>query len=335
MNKLITIIIPSLFLLTPALAQEPAPAAEAKPGLLQVQMHVWISETTEQGLRDLGANINYTRFEDNTSDSLQQITTDLFEPNNPLFDVTLPAPGLGSPLRPDRSGSAPGIQTQSGLGVNFTLFKGDHGQIDTIFRGIDQNADVDLISKPEILVLDGHSAKIHAGGKVPYQDIKYVKGAPQLNVVFKDIGVNMDIKPKIKGDGIIEIDLTKLDVTDVTRVDNIRGVDLPVFSTRSQTGIVFVPNGQALVIGGLTSEITRRSERRVPLLGKIPVFGTLFRARQAEVLKTHLMIFVAPTIVDLREMTAQSTDALEFWKQGSWRNEEAIGREIQILKDEL
>jgi type II secretory pathway component GspD/PulD (secretin) len=305
--------------------------------LLQVQMHVWISETTEQGLRDLGTNINYSRFEDNTSDALAQVSTNLFDPNNPLFDVTLPAPGIGTPLRPDQSGNlSDGVQTQAGAGVNFTLFKGKHGQIDTIFRGIDQNADVDLISKPEILVIDNQQAEIHAGGKVPFQNIAYDnKGNARLNVTFKDIGVNMKIKPQIQGNGIIKIDIEALDVTDVTRVDNIRGVDLPVFATRSQTGNVLVPNGQALVIGGLTSQITRQSERRVPILGKIPFFGIPFRARQAEVLNTHLMIFVSPTIVDLREMTAQSTEALEFWKQGSWRNEEAIGKEIQIMKDEL
>jgi len=310
---------------------------QEKPDFRQVQMHVWISETTEQGLRDIGANVNYNRFEENTSDAIQQISTNLFDPENPLFDVTLPAPGGDIQLRPDGSGNFDdGVQSPGGAGVNFTLFKGDHGQIDTLFRGIDQNSDVDLISKPEILVINNQQAEIHAGGLVPFQSIAYDnKGNARLNVTFEKIGVNMKIKPNIRGDGNISIDLEELNVTDVTRVDNVRGVDLPVFATRSQTGQVLVPNGQALVIGGLTSQITRKSERRVPLLGKLPVLGMLFRARQAEVVNTHLMIFVAPTVVDLREMTTQSTNALEFWKQGSWRNEEEIGKEIQVMKDEL
>ena len=117
-------------------------------------------------------------------------------------------------------------------------------------------------------------------------------------------------------------------------LNNIRGVDLPVFAKRSQTGIVLVPEGQALVIGGLSSQVTRRTERRVPILGRIPIVGILFRGRQSEIQKTHLMIFVAPTIVDLREMSPSATNALDFWRNGSWSNEQAIAEEMRLMQTE-
>ncbi|PCJ66233.1 MAG: hypothetical protein COA73_01285 [Candidatus Hydrogenedentota bacterium] len=318
----------------------PVPAPPALKDIRQVQMHVWISETTEQGMRDIGANLNYTRFSTNRGDTVQQITTNVFDPLNPLFNVTLPAPdqtNFDAPLRPDLSGSlTDGVQTQSGAGLNFTLFQNDSGRIDGLFRGIDENSDLDLISKPELLVIHGVQATIHAGGQVPYQDIKYdTKGNAQLNVKFEDIGVKLVVTPTILDKNMIQLNIAELKVTDITRVDNIRGVDLPVFATRSQTGVVLVPNSQALVIGGLSSTLTRQSERRVPLLGKIPILGIPFRGRKAEVRNTHLMIFVAPTIIDLRKMTPSATNALQFWQQGSWTNEETIASEIQSMEDEL
>jgi len=325
-----------------AFGQDPAPkpAPPALRDLRQVQMHVWISETTEQGMRDIGTNLNYTRFSNNKGDSVQQVTTSVFDPNNPLFNVTLPAPdqtNFDAPLRPDLSGNlGDGLQTQGGAGLNFTLFHDDHGRIDGLFRGIDENSDLDLISKPELLVINGQSATIHAGGQVPYQDISYDgKGNPRLNVKFEDIGVKMAVTPTILEKNMIQLALTELRVTDITRVDNIRGVDLPVFATRSQTGVVLVPNGQALVIGGLSSTVTRRSERRVPLLGKIPILGIPFRGRQSDVRNTHLMIFVAPTVVDLRKMTPTAANALRFWQQGSWNNEETIANELKSMENEL
>ena len=144
----------------------------------------------------------------------------------------------------------------------------------------------------------------------------------------------MRITPTIMGDNLIKLDIEQLEVTDVIRVDNIRGIDLPVFAKRSQTGIVLVPDGQALVIGGLSSRVTRHSERRVPILGKIPILGFPFRARRSEIQITHLMIFVSPTVVDLREMTPVAMNALDFWKNGSWREEEAIEDEVRQMQTE-
>lgn len=323
-------------------AQVPPPPTTASPpseNFRQVQMHVWISETNDQGLRDIGANLLYQRFLDQDGDHVQQISTNVFDPANPRFSVTLPAPdqtNFNAPLRPDQDGDITnGIQTQSGAGLTFSLIETNHGQLDVTFRAIEQHNDVDLISKPELLVIDGITAEIHAGGKVPYQSLTYDdKGVPFLNVAFKNVGVSMKIKPIIETDNLIRLDIEQLEVTDVSRVDNIRGVDLPVFSKRSQTGIVLVPEGQALVIGGLSSQVTRRTERRVPLLGRIPILGIPFRSRKSEVQNTHLMIFVAPTVVDLREMTPAALNALDFWRNGSWNNEEAISEEIRQMQSE-
>ncbi len=316
-------------------AQEQSP--EPVP-FRQVQMHVWISETNEQGLRDIGTNLTYTRFADNSDDKVQQIVTNVFDPLNPRFSVTLPAPSqtnFSGPLRPDLNSDVGGIQTQAGAGLTFSLIESNHGQIDGTIRAIEQNNDVDLISKPELLVIDGMIAEIKAGGKVPYQDLQYNdKGVPRLNVAFKDVGVSMKIRPTIRDDNLIRLEIVQLEVTDVSRVDNIRGVDLPVFAKRSQTGIVLVPEGQAMVIGGLSSQVTRRTERRVPILGRIPIVGILFRGRQSEIQKTHLMIFVSPTIVDLREMTPSAANALDFWRNGSWNNEEAIADEMRLMQTE-
>lgn len=324
----------TIFFAISGMAQEEAAAPPPPPGppeMRQVQMHVWISETTERGLRDIGVNLNYKRADD-SGNAINQISTNVFDPQSPDFTVTLPAPNGTTPFRPDQSGNVgDGIQTQSGAGINFSLFRSSSGELNGIFRGIEQSDDVDLISKPELLVVNGSQATIEAGGQVPYQDIKYEKGQARLNVEFKDVGVNMDITPNILGDGLIKLNLTKLEVVDVARVDNVRGIDLPVFSTRSQSGEVLVPDGQALVIGGLTSRIQRSSERRVPILGKVPVLGFFFRGRQTETQNIHLLIWVAPTTVDLSDMTPSAKSALDFWREGSWANEDTIAQEAGSL----
>ena len=318
----------------------PAPDITFQAPIEQIQLHVYISEVSEEGLRDLGANLTYKRFNTATEapgDTIQQVNTTLFDPRDRTFRVTLPAPDQSTftpPLRPDLSPPATdGIQTQAGAGLTFSLIEDNHGKLDGIFRSTERKGDVDLISKPELLVINGMTASMKAGGKVPFQDITYNPlGVAQLNVTFKDIGVNMQVTPRIRNDGMVEISMHQLDVTDVARIDNIRGVDLPVFAQRSQTGNVIVPNGTTAVIGGLSTRVERKAERRVPILGRVPLLGIPFRSRRAEIRNGHLLIFVAPTIVNLRDVPKPVQGAMEFWRDAGWQNEIRIEQEIEVMK---
>ena len=327
-----------------------APAAPAVPEgqpprpplvpLDQVQIKVWITEYNEQGLRELGANLKYTRVVRGVEQSgtVQQINTNTFNPLNPSFSVTLPAPDqtlFDPPLRPDQNTSLAGIQTQGGGGLVASILSPGYGTVEALFRAIEQKSEVDLVSKPEVLVIDNGIAEIHAGGQVPYQNIVYTAaGVGQLNVTWENIGVNMQLQPLILPNNSVKLDIKDLGVSDVVRVDNIRGIDLPVFATRKQTGIVIVPNGNTFVIGGLSSRVVQKTERRVPILGNIPLIGIGFRGRNSRATNSHLLIFVQPTIVNLRELTPEANNALNFWNSPEWQNSERIGKEVSVMQEE-
>ena len=329
----------------PAPAPEAAPAPPPLPPLVdisQIQIQTWISETGEQGLRDLGVNLNFTRMiaGDEQSGSLERVSTNLIDPRNRNFQVTLPsADNNPSPdnLRPDQNGNlSDGVQTQSGVGLVFDVIDHDNGTIDGIFRGIEQRTDLDLISKPELLVINGVSAEVHAGQEVPYQSVSYAWPAPPtLSVKWEKLGVDIKVTPTILSPTMVQVNLEQLKVSDRVGFVNTRGVDLPIFSTREQTGFVQIPNGQTLVIGGLSSRVVRKSERRVPGLGKVPLVGIPFRSRTSEARTNHLLIFMSPTIVNLRELPPDAVSALDFWKEERWRNQDRIEREIDAMEQEL
>jgi len=326
-----------------AAAQDQAPR-----DIRQVQIQVLISETNERGVRDIGANLNYTRFVrgEEQSGSLQQVVTNVFNPTGDFEDVTLPVPtqslfnptGTTPPLRPDEDNTLTNtIQTRAGVGLTASVISPGYGTVEATFRALERKRDVDLVSKPEVLVVNGGTAVIKAGGQVPYQNVAYdAKGNMQLGVTFQDIGVNLSIVPTILPNDTVELNLQQLDVSEVARIENLRGVDLPVFAKRSQTGFVIVPNGQTLVIGGLTTRVVRRSERRVPIIGAVPILGVPFRARKSEADFSHLLIFVTPTIVDLRKLNENqhAVNALHFWRErgGEYVSSESIERELTTMQ---
>jgi type II secretory pathway component GspD/PulD (secretin) len=348
----------------PAVFAEDAPAqpaAEAPPppppgpaDIRQVQVQVWISETNEQGLRNIGNNLDFTRFvqEDTFNGpvweeqggAVPQAATNMFTPGD-YGSVVLPAPippaGANfedQPLRPDPNNNRnDGIAAISGFGMEYSIANDQYGTINGLFRALETKVDVDLISKPELLVVNGGTAEIKAGGQIPYQTVKYPKGTPNLSIEWRDIGVNLKLQPTIMPNDFVQLHLQQLEVSDITRIENLRGVDLPVFSKRAQTGFVLVPSGQTLVIGGLSSRVVRKTERRVPLVGRLPVLGMPFRSRNSEADITHLLIFVSPTIVDLRAPSKAGLSALEFWKErgSEWSNIDRIEQEIEIMREEL
>ena len=52
-----------------------------------------------------------------------------------------------------------------------------------------------------------------------------------------------------------------------------------------------------LTIGGLSLEITESEERKIPLLGSIPILGYLFRYTSESVRESEVVIFVTPRII--------------------------------------
>lgn len=325
-------------------AAEAAPAAAAPPpvaDIRQVQVKVWISETTENGIRDIGANLNFTRFVRGAEQtgSVQQVVTSTMNSGERFGTASMPFPDttlFGPPLRPDLNNNlADGLETIRGAGMEFSILSTDAGTIDGLFQSLEKRTDVDLISKPELLVANGLHATIKAGSEIPYQDVKYNdKGIPELKVTWRPVGVNLGLTPTVMPNDYIQLNIDELEVSDISRIDNLRGVDLPVFSSRKQTGIVFVPDGTTLVIGGLTSRAVRKSERRIPLLGNIPLLGIPFRSRKSDAEITSLLIFVSPTIVDLRAPTPQAESALTFWKErgSEWENRQRIEREVEAME---
>ena len=75
------------------------------------------------------------------------------------------------------------------------------------------------------------------------------------------------------------------------------------------TTSVIVNDRDTLVLGGLIQEELRDVEQRVPILGSIPILGSLFRADRTEVRKTNMMIFIKPTILRDSVATAYETNA--------------------------
>jgi general secretion pathway protein D len=72
----------------------------------------------------------------------------------------------------------------------------------------------------------------------------------------------------------------------------------PVFDRRETTTQIIVQDGQTIVISGILRDFESRVQRKVPLLGDIPLVGELFKSWENQTSRTELLAFITPIVVD-------------------------------------
>ena len=75
---------------------------------------------------------------------------------------------------------------------------------------------------------------------------------------------------------------------------------LPIFREQDMTTKVIVQSGETVVLGGLITTIESKKVSKVPILGSIPLIGSLFRHENIEELNQNLLVFVTATLLSQR-----------------------------------
>ncbi|PSU20238.1 type II secretion system secretin GspD [Photobacterium kishitanii] len=170
------------------------------------------------------------------------------------------------------------------------------GDWTALVTAVQSNRNVNVLSTPNITVLDNQEANLSVGQEVPVTTGSQTgsnNDNPFTTVERKDVGIQLKVTPQVnEGDSVqMKIEQVVSQVADANGAVDIR------FDKRELTTSVLVKDGNMIALGGLMQEKTLESEQKVPILGDIPVLGALFRSTNNQTEKTNLMIFIRPTIL--------------------------------------
>jgi len=152
----------------------------------------------------------------------------------------------------------------------------------------------EVVSSPRIITANQREATIEQGTEIPYQQ-SASSGATTIS--FKKAVLSLKVKPLITPDNRIILDLAVTKDSVGTVVVTSGGVNVPAIDTRTLTTQVIVGDGQTVVLGGILETVRRDSEKKVPMIGDIPVIGNLFKNTSKVNNKNELLIFVTPKIL--------------------------------------
>jgi general secretion pathway protein D len=122
------------------------------------------------------------------------------------------------------------------------------------------------------------------------------------------VGNILKITPQITDENTILLKIEQEASGIAAAAAQVSSTDL-VTNKRTISTRVLVDDGGMIVLGGLIEDRLTESESRVPLLGKIPVLGALFRVRNTQKTKTNLMVFIRPRVLRNAEQAAIETNS--------------------------
>ncbi len=116
------------------------------------------------------------------------------------------------------------------------------------------------------------------------------------NIDRLDVGIKLTVTPQVNPNK--EITLTLNPVIEAIIDEQVGDTQLtPTIARREVTSTVTLPDQSTVIISGLMREDVVKEESRVPILGRLPLLGFLFRSTSERTQKTNLLIFVTPYLV--------------------------------------
>jgi MSHA biogenesis protein MshL len=177
---------------------------------------------------------------------------------------------------------------------------------------LETQGNVQVLSSPRVSTVNNQKAVIKVGTDeffVTEVSSTTVTGTtttstPSVTLTPFFSGIALDVIPQIDEDNnvILHIHPTVSEVAQQTKLITIAGetqsLPLAQSSVRESDSIVRARSNQIIVIGGLMQNATREEVGSTPLLGDIPVVGSLFRHTDQSSLKSELVILLRPIVVD-------------------------------------
>jgi general secretion pathway protein D len=141
---------------------------------------------------------------------------------------------------------------------------------------------------------------------------------------YRDVGVTLRMRPNITPEKAVDMTIN-LEISEVATDDVNNNVSINKLDTTTN---LIVNDGQTILLGGILFRTDTVVERKVPLLGDIPIAGALFSHEETQQRNNELLAFVTPYVIDANSLNAIPADTRK-----QERVEEAQDKMEKILNE--
>jgi general secretion pathway protein D len=184
-----------------------------------------------------------------------------------------------------------------------------------IYRFLQTDTSTRLLANPQLRASEGQTAEARFGDQVPVPVTTFsplatggIQQQPITSFDYKNVGVNIDITPRVHHDGEVSLAL-KIDVSSVGPA-GFQG--LPTFSSRTVSSTIRLKDGETNLLAGLITDEERDSLSGLPGLASLPVIGRLFARNRTEAVETDIVMTLTPRIVRRPDLSEDDFKSFEI-----------------------
>ena len=182
-----------------------------------------------------------------------------------------------------------------GFGYLFTS-----GNSRLVLDALSEITDVNVISSPQLMVLDNQTARLQVGDQVPVATQSSVSvtdpDAPIVsNIQFRDTGVILEVTPRVNASGLVVLEILQ-EVSDVVATTT-STLNSPTIQQRRIESTVAVQSGETIALGGLIRDSESEVRSGIPIISEVPIIGNLFKTTTTTTRRTELLVLITPRVV--------------------------------------
>jgi general secretion pathway protein D len=183
---------------------------------------------------------------------------------------------------------------------------------------------VKVLSAPNLLVLNNHTAALQVGDEVPVETASSVStvtaDAPVVNSIdYLNTGVILKVTPRVNDGGLVLLDISQ-EVSDVASTPpSSAQIQSPTIEQRRIASSIAVQDGQTIALGGMITDNRSLEKDGLPILKDIPYLGNLFSNTDNTDTRTELLVLLTPRVIrnasDLQAITDELREKIKAGEQ--------------------
>jgi pilus assembly protein CpaC len=236
----------------------------------QIELDVVVAEVSTTKLRDIGFDILASGRNVSSGTFIGSQAFGLIQPGSTV--------GATSPLQ---------FQLPATTGI-FRYVNGSFA-LATLYRMLQNQNVSQILAQPRLVTKNGRSAGFLAGGEFPVVAVT----ANTFGVIFKPFGVRLDFIPTITWSDRIDLRI----FPEVSQISSTVVNGVPGIEVRRTVSRVEMKEGESLIIGGLLDRRISKDLTKFPVLGDVPILGTLFRSTKFANEESELVFVITPRVV--------------------------------------
>jgi len=216
-----------------------------------------------------------------------------------------------------------GFATQGGNGLRVGISCGDFRMFVTALESV---TDVTVLANTKILAVNKQEGSVLIGTNLGYRSSTTIgQGgvATSGSVEFLQTGTQLVFRPYVGSDGYIRMDIYPKDSDASLNEDKV-----PTEKTTELKTNIIVKDGETVVIGGLFRDVIASTRQQVPILGNLPLVGSLFRGTTDSSQREEVIILLTPHIIEEPSETngEDRVDDIRMKREAAKKGLQAIDR---------